>query len=315
MIMIQGSDLDIINLKFLLLCFESLSGLTINFDKSEVMVLGYPDVEHQRIADNLNCTLADFPITYLGFPIRETRVLIRDLAPLVSRFPGLFAISSSPAALVAEVFVEGRWNILFRRYLGVHEAADLVQLRNSLPLDLSSSPDSASWRLQPSGEFSLLRDRLPSGVEVAKRHGPGTGFCPLCGTPETCSHIMFSCLAARALWSFVQEALGPAWQARELGEFLQTQANRAGGGRRLFWLVFAGISWTLWNVRNKMVIEKTFPSRVTDPVFSFLGFLQQWSPLVRQRDRSSFDDTLRTLRTAALPLSASAPAPATSSVA
>uniref|UniRef100_A0ACD5VAP6 Uncharacterized protein n=1 Tax=Avena sativa TaxID=4498 RepID=A0ACD5VAP6_AVESA len=270
--------------------------------------------------------------------------------PLGVQFPGLFAISSSPAALVAEVFVEGRWDILFRRYLGVHEAANLVQLRDSLPVDLSSSPDSDSWQLQPSGEFSvgsayralfqgpelpwtsplwkaplplsirifvwqLLRDRLPSGVEVAKRHGPGTGFCPLCGTPETCSHIMFSCLAARALWSFVQEALGPAWQARELGEFLQTQANRAGGGRRLFCLVFAGISWALWNVRNKMVIEKTFPSHVTDPVFSFLGFLQQWSPLVRQRDRSSFDDTLRTLRTAALPLSASAPAPSPSSVA
>uniref|UniRef100_A0ACD5WM96 Uncharacterized protein n=1 Tax=Avena sativa TaxID=4498 RepID=A0ACD5WM96_AVESA len=161
--------------------------------------------------------------------------------------------------------------------------------------------------------WQLLRDRLPSGVEVAKRHGPGTGLCPLCGTPKTCSHILFSCSATRALWSFVQEALGPAWQAQELGEFLQTQANRAGGGRRLFWLVFAGISWTLWNMRNRMVIEKIFPSRVTDPVFSFLGFLQQWSPLVRQRDRSSFDDTLRTLRTAALPLSA--PASSTSSVA
>uniref|UniRef100_A0ACD5TZU3 Uncharacterized protein n=1 Tax=Avena sativa TaxID=4498 RepID=A0ACD5TZU3_AVESA len=260
----------------------------------------------------------------------------------------MFAISSSPAALVAEVFDVGRWNILFRRYLGVAEAADLLQLRSSLPTALATSPDLASWRLQPSGEFSvgsayralfqgpeltwtsplwkaplslsirifvwqLLRDRLPSGVEVAKRRGPGTGLCPLCGTPETWSHILFSCSAARALWSFVQEALGPAWQAQELGEFLQTQANRAGGGRRLFWLVFAGISWTLWNVHNKMVIENIFPSRVTDPVFSFLGFLQQWSPLVQQRDRSSFDDTLRTLRTAALPLSA--PAPSSPSVA
>src|SRR3954465_6510961 len=75
MIMVQGSDLDIINLKFVLLCFESLSGLTINFDKSEVMILGYSEEERQWIADNLNCRLADFPITYLGMPIRETRVL------------------------------------------------------------------------------------------------------------------------------------------------------------------------------------------------------------------------------------------------
>ena len=44
MIVVEGSELDIINLKFLLLCFEALSGLKINFDKSEVMILGYsPD--------------------------------------------------------------------------------------------------------------------------------------------------------------------------------------------------------------------------------------------------------------------------------
>jgi hypothetical protein len=41
MIMVEGSALDIIDLKFLLLCFEEMSGLRINFDKSEVVILGY----------------------------------------------------------------------------------------------------------------------------------------------------------------------------------------------------------------------------------------------------------------------------------
>ena len=40
--MVEGSTQDVANLKFLLLCFQQMSGLTINFDKSEVMVLGYP---------------------------------------------------------------------------------------------------------------------------------------------------------------------------------------------------------------------------------------------------------------------------------
>ena len=39
--MVEGSESDISNLKFLLLCFQQMSGLRINFDKSEVMVLGY----------------------------------------------------------------------------------------------------------------------------------------------------------------------------------------------------------------------------------------------------------------------------------
>jgi hypothetical protein len=40
MVLIEPSDLGIANLKFLLLCFENMSGLKINFDKSEVMVTG-----------------------------------------------------------------------------------------------------------------------------------------------------------------------------------------------------------------------------------------------------------------------------------
>lgn len=44
MIMVEGSKLDIINLKFLFLCFVALSGLKINFDKSEIVVMGYSDV-------------------------------------------------------------------------------------------------------------------------------------------------------------------------------------------------------------------------------------------------------------------------------
>ena len=39
--LVEGSDEDVQNLKFLLLCFQEMSGLKINFTKCEVMVLGY----------------------------------------------------------------------------------------------------------------------------------------------------------------------------------------------------------------------------------------------------------------------------------
>ena len=44
-IMVEGSASDITNLKFLLLCFQQMSGLRVNFDKSAVMVLGYSQDE------------------------------------------------------------------------------------------------------------------------------------------------------------------------------------------------------------------------------------------------------------------------------
>jgi hypothetical protein len=198
-----------------------------------------------------------------------------------------------------------------------------VWLRARLPATLSESSDSVRWHLSTLGIFTvksayqalcrgptltwtsplwkaplsfktkifvwqLLRDRLPTAVEVAKRHGPGNGQCPLCAVPEMTHHIIFTCPAARFLWSFVAEALGPEWQALDLGEFLDENANRTGGRRRLFWLVFAAMSWTLWTIRNKMVIELIFLRRVSDSAFKFLAFLQQWYPLCRQRDRNGW---------------------------
>ena len=59
------------------------------------------------------------------------------------------------------------------------------------------------------------------------------------------------------------EALGPDWQAQDLGEFLEAQANCTGRRRRLFWLVFAAMTWTLWTIRNKMVIERVFLRRAS----------------------------------------------------
>lgn len=41
-----------------------------------------------------------------------------------------------------------------------------------------------------------------------------------------------------------REALGPDWQAQDLGEFLEARENRDGKRRRLFYLVFVVLAWT-----------------------------------------------------------------------
>jgi mannosylglycoprotein endo-beta-mannosidase len=85
MIMVEGLELDLANLKFILLCFEAMSGLKINFDKSEVVVMGFDPNEQQWIVDNRNYRLSAFPVNYLGMPHQDTRILIKDLDPLVGR--------------------------------------------------------------------------------------------------------------------------------------------------------------------------------------------------------------------------------------
>jgi hypothetical protein len=83
--MIQPEEVEIANLKFLLLCFESMSGLRINFHKSEVMVLGITSQEQSRTANMLNCKQGPVPFTYLGLPIRERAITTTDLGPVMMK--------------------------------------------------------------------------------------------------------------------------------------------------------------------------------------------------------------------------------------
>jgi hypothetical protein len=47
------------NLKLLLYIFEAISGLKINFEKSQVMLILVDDVKAQSFADLLNCQKGD----------------------------------------------------------------------------------------------------------------------------------------------------------------------------------------------------------------------------------------------------------------
>jgi hypothetical protein len=81
---IQNSASGLINLKFLLLCFELMSGMKISFHKSEVIVLEATQEEQTRVARLLNCKQGKFPFTYLGFPMSNHKLTIADLQPLVA---------------------------------------------------------------------------------------------------------------------------------------------------------------------------------------------------------------------------------------
>lgn len=50
----------------LLHCFENVSGLRINYQKSEVLVLGGSENEQIRVAEMLNCKVGSLLIKVLG---------------------------------------------------------------------------------------------------------------------------------------------------------------------------------------------------------------------------------------------------------
>jgi hypothetical protein len=55
--MIEGDDIFVTNMKFILYCFELLTGVKLNYHKSEAYVFGKTDEERAVIANILNSKL------------------------------------------------------------------------------------------------------------------------------------------------------------------------------------------------------------------------------------------------------------------
>ena len=62
------------NLKLILSAFEQLSGLKINFHKSELFCFGDAQEAAVQYAELFGCAQGQFPIRYLGIPIHYRRL-------------------------------------------------------------------------------------------------------------------------------------------------------------------------------------------------------------------------------------------------
>ena len=82
LLLFQPGTHIIATVKALLLSFELMSDLKINFHKCEMLSMGIDSEEGRRVADLLNCNVGKFPFTYLGLPLAPCRVTIQEWAPL-----------------------------------------------------------------------------------------------------------------------------------------------------------------------------------------------------------------------------------------
>lgn len=73
------------NMKLLLYLYELMSGLKINFSKSEIITIHGDDSLNLQYAELFNCQIGNFPIKYLGVPVSPSRLHICDWMPLVEK--------------------------------------------------------------------------------------------------------------------------------------------------------------------------------------------------------------------------------------
>jgi hypothetical protein len=66
------------NMKILLYIYEKMSGLKINFNKSEVIMVSSDEQKALAFSDMLNCATGTWPIKYLGVPVSGSRLHVVD---------------------------------------------------------------------------------------------------------------------------------------------------------------------------------------------------------------------------------------------
>jgi hypothetical protein len=74
------------NMKLLLCVFEQLSGLKINFHKSEIFCYGEAKHYEQEYTSLFGCSLDSYPFRYLGIPMHHRKLCNADWSIIEERF-------------------------------------------------------------------------------------------------------------------------------------------------------------------------------------------------------------------------------------
>jgi hypothetical protein len=67
--LLQDNPMYARNLKFVLVLFEQMSGLKINFHKSEILCFGKAEEMKNLYAEIFTCPIKNLPMNYLGIPV------------------------------------------------------------------------------------------------------------------------------------------------------------------------------------------------------------------------------------------------------
>jgi hypothetical protein len=74
------------NLKCILTCFELMSGMRVNYHKSELVPLSVENEEEiQSFVQIFGCPVGNLPIKYSGIPLHYQNLRREDLQPLVDK--------------------------------------------------------------------------------------------------------------------------------------------------------------------------------------------------------------------------------------
>ena len=79
-ILLKFSPENLRNARLILSCYEAMSGMKINFEKSEIFTIGLSEEEQKAAATWLGCKIGVFPMKYLGMPVSSWKITKAQLS-------------------------------------------------------------------------------------------------------------------------------------------------------------------------------------------------------------------------------------------
>jgi hypothetical protein len=225
-------------------------------------------------------------------------------SPLRVCFPKLYNIYRDGNVTMAQC-ADMEWQFRPRRMLGRAELEEWNELQALLEnVCISDEEDEIQWELTVSKVFTtrslyrlitsggvnyrvaeklwgckiplkiriflwqVFQNRLQTAQQLKAMNWKGDVDCKLCSASEDADHLMFSCPLASFMWAFLNEALGWDGYPRSVNELLAEWLPRKFGINYQTSLTCSvGFAWALWNMRNKMCFQCTFPHRPLDIIY------------------------------------------------
>lgn len=223
-------------------------------------------------------------------------------------------------------------NLTFRRSFGAVELDEWQQLLDQIKeVQLQDVPDMVTWGLDKKGRFttaslykemtfprmvnkeimciwrakvpmkikfflwSIYSDCLPSAEQLVKRNWPREAFCKMCSLVESSQHIFFECSLANFCWWTFRDALSWTQTHINLNHFLTFSCGKGDTPKPLMIFLLACICWSLWLIRNDFVFNNKVVSGPNVVIHRVMMFMQKWSILLREKERSWAMKTMETL--------------------
>jgi hypothetical protein len=73
------------HLKWLMTCFEKLSGIKINYNKSDLTPINLKEEDSHNYSKLLYCRMGSFPFKYLGVPLHYEKLRREDIQYIVDK--------------------------------------------------------------------------------------------------------------------------------------------------------------------------------------------------------------------------------------